>query len=104
MSLGSKIIELRKERNISRQELADHLRLAYQTLAKYETDNRFPDKNTLIDLADFLDVSIDYLFERTEIKKIIGSNSELCINVSELGDEDIEFVKSLVDRLKKHEE
>lgn len=69
MELGDRIKLLREEENISRENLADYLNISYAALSKYETNSRFPDKNTLNKFADYFNVSIDYLMGRTDIKK-----------------------------------
>lgn len=64
MSLGQRLKELRKTQNLSRERLASILGLSYWALAKYENDEREPDYQTLINMADYFQVPIDYLFER----------------------------------------
>jgi transcriptional regulator with XRE-family HTH domain len=64
MSLGQIIKELRKTQNLSRVRLAGILGLSYWALSKYENDEREPDYQTLIRLADHFGVSMDFLFER----------------------------------------
>ena len=44
------------------------LGLAQTTIANYEQGKRFPDEQTLLKIADFFNVSMDYLFGRSEIK------------------------------------
>jgi len=68
MSFGGRLKKLREELDMTRAEFAEKLGINYYTLSKYETDERFPDKETLIMLSDYFDVSIDYLMERTDIK------------------------------------
>lgn len=46
------------------------LNIAQNTLSQYETGVREPDLKTLRLLADFFDVSIDYLLERTDNPEI----------------------------------
>lgn len=65
MSLGSIIRKLRKENGINRQQLADSLGITYHALAKYETDDREPDYNTLKKFADYFNVTLDYLLGLT---------------------------------------
>lgn len=69
MDFGSRLIELRDELNLTREELADKLNITYSALSKYETNKRFPDKETLGEIADFFNVSVDYLLCRTNIKR-----------------------------------
>ncbi len=58
--------ELRKSKGISQLKLALALNTNQNTISRYETGEREPDINTLIQIADYFNVSIDYLLERTE--------------------------------------
>ncbi|MGN0527276.1 MAG: helix-turn-helix domain-containing protein [Acutalibacteraceae bacterium] len=60
--------ELRKERGITQLKLAMDLGLSQNTVSRYETGEREADYKTLIMLADYFGVSIDYLLERTDEK------------------------------------
>ena len=60
--------ELRKKRKISQLKLAMDLQLNQNAISRYETGVREADYSTLIKIADYFDVSIDYLLERTENK------------------------------------
>lgn len=62
--------ELRKEKNISQLKLALDLSMNQNTISRYETGEREADYKTLIKIADYFNVSIDYLLERTENPKI----------------------------------
>ena len=53
--------ELRKKRNLSQLRLAMELGLSQQTIHKYESGKAEPDISTLIALARFFHVSVDYL-------------------------------------------
>lgn len=65
MTLGERVKYLRNSKNMERQELADALGITYHALAKYETNDREPDYNILLKIADYFDVSTDYLLCRT---------------------------------------
>ncbi len=58
--------ELRKKRNITQLKLAMDLGLNQNAISRYETGEREADYATLIALADYFGVSIDYLLERTD--------------------------------------
>jgi len=58
--------ELRKKRKISQLKLAMDLQLNQNAISRYETGVREADYSTLIKIADYFDVSIDYLLERTD--------------------------------------
>lgn len=66
----SKILrQLRTEHNLSQLELGNELNLAQRTISNYENGNRFPDELVLNLIADYFDVSMDYLLGRTSLKK-----------------------------------
>lgn len=56
--------ELRKARNISQLKLAMDLNMNQNTISRYENLEREADYKTLVKLADYFDVSIDYLLGR----------------------------------------
>ena len=62
--------ELRKAKKISQIKLAMDLECTQNTISRYETGEREADYNTLIRLADYFNVSIDYLLERTDNPKM----------------------------------
>lgn len=58
--------ELRKSKRITQQRLAMDLNLNQNSISRYESGEREADYKTLIALADYFHVSIDYLLERTD--------------------------------------
>lgn len=58
--------ELRKQRGISQLKLAMDLGMNQNSISRYESGAREADYATLILLADYFHVSIDYLLERTD--------------------------------------
>lgn len=62
--------ELRKARGISQLRLAMDLSMNQNSISRYENGEREADYNTLIRLADYFQVSIDYLLERTDNPKM----------------------------------
>ena len=63
--------ELREQKGVSQAELANFLRVVRSTICQYEKGNRMPDSNILCKLADYFNVSVDYLLGRTEEKSPI---------------------------------
>lgn len=57
---------LRKMRRISQLKLAMDLNMNQNTISRYENLEREADYETLIKIADYFDVSIDYLLGRTD--------------------------------------
>ncbi len=62
--------QLRKERGISQVRLAMELSVSQHTISRYETGERETNYAMLIRIADFFDVSVDYLLERTDNPQI----------------------------------
>ncbi len=63
-----KLKELRRERRISQLKLAMDLGMNQNTISRYETGEREADYKTLCLLADYFNVSLDYLLGRTDTK------------------------------------
>ncbi len=61
MSLGKRLTRLRKDHNMSREDLAKRLGLSYWAIAKYETDERVPSPDILSKISEVFSVSVDYL-------------------------------------------
>ena len=61
---------LRKKKKISQLKLAVDLGMNQNTISRYENEVRQADYATLIKFADYFNVSIDYLLERTDNPKI----------------------------------
>lgn len=65
-----KLREIRKKFGISQLKLALDLNTNQNTISRYETGEREPGINELIKIADYFDVSIDYLLGRTDNPEI----------------------------------
>lgn len=61
--------QLRKQRNITQLKLAMDLNMNQNTISRYETGEREAGYNELIKIADYFNVSIDYLLERSDDPK-----------------------------------
>ena len=64
-----KLKELRNKEGISQQKLANELGISQQSVNKYENHSIEPDISTLIAIADYFDVTLDYLVGRDDIQK-----------------------------------
>lgn len=63
-SFSERLKELRKRNNLTQQELADKVGTKRVNVTKWETGRTEPNFETLIKLADLLEVSLDWLFGR----------------------------------------
>ncbi|WP_431030020.1 helix-turn-helix domain-containing protein [Lysinibacillus sp. LZ02] len=65
-SLGIRIKHLREKNNISQIDFAKKIGVSNTVLSRYESGDRKPDYDTLQLIADFFEVSTDYLLGRTD--------------------------------------
>ena len=61
MNIGNKIKELRKQRGITQEQLANCIGISFQAVSKWENDQSTPDSIKMIRLAEVLDTDIEYL-------------------------------------------
>lgn len=66
--MGDRIKELREDKGITQNELANILQVSRQSLSNYENEIVEPNISTLIKMADFFNCSLDYLTGRTKEK------------------------------------
>ena len=55
---GAFLKDLRKEKGITQEQLAEELGVSDRTISRWETGNNMPDISLLVEIADFFDVSI----------------------------------------------
>lgn len=77
MSFGDILRELLNDRGITQKQLAISLNIAASTLGNYIQDSREPDFETLKRLADYFDVSVDYLLGHRSKKANTQAEDEL---------------------------
>ncbi len=61
MSFGENLREIRKQRNITQEELAELLGVSRQAISKWESGNGYPETEKLIEISRQLNISLDYL-------------------------------------------
>jgi len=61
---------LRNQKKVSQIKLAMDLNMSQNNISRYENGEREADYATLIKIADYFNVSIDYLLERTDNPEI----------------------------------
>jgi transcriptional regulator with XRE-family HTH domain len=67
MSLGEKLLDLRKKAGLSQEEVADKLGVSRQTVSKWETDQTIPELIRAKLLSQLYNVSYDYLISGSQI-------------------------------------
>ncbi|WP_242359713.1 helix-turn-helix domain-containing protein [Lactococcus petauri] len=64
----NRLVELRKNNNYKQTDVAEASKVSYRQYQSYEAGKAEPKLTTLIALADFFDVSLDYLVGRSDKK------------------------------------
>lgn len=64
--LGNKIKELRRQKKLTQAQLAEKLNVTRSAVALWEIDNTDPDLENVIAIADFFDITTDYLLGVTD--------------------------------------
>ena len=67
--LAKRLLELRSERDLSRRVVAASTGMTERTYQRYENAERDPSAPVLLSLADYYDVTTDYLLGRTDERK-----------------------------------
>lgn len=65
MKYGNRIAKLRDERRLTQEELAGKVGITRAALSHYENNRREPDYDTIQKIADYFQVSIDYIMGRS---------------------------------------
>lgn len=68
MTTGEKLTQLRKQNNITQEELADLLGVSRQSVSKWESDIAYPETEKLIKLSELYHVCVDYLLKDSEVE------------------------------------
>ena len=64
-TIGTRIRELREKKRLTQPELAEKINIKRPSITAYESGNQLPPVDTLMKIADFFNVSLDFLTGRT---------------------------------------
>ena len=69
MEFNNKLYELRKQKGLSQEELANRLNVSRQTVSKWEVGESSPDMEKLVAISELFDISLDELVLDKTVKK-----------------------------------
>ena len=69
MEFNNKLYELRKQKGLSQEELANRLNVSRQTISKWEVGESTPDMEKLAAISELFDISLDELVLDKAVKK-----------------------------------
>ena len=74
MKFNEKLIELRKTKGLSQEELGNELGVSRQTVSKWELGQSYPDFQKLVLLSDFFNISLDKLIKDIDLDDVRENN------------------------------
>lgn len=80
IKLGLFLKELRNEKGLTQEQLAEKLNVSNRSVSRWETGNTLPDISLIIELADFYEVDINELLEGERKSEIMNSESKETFN------------------------
>lgn len=103
-----KIKELREEKGLMQKELGDIIGISQNTLSQYENGKREPDYETLKKIAEYFDVSTDYLLGLVDVKNPEANPDEIQVAFSSgfagLNEENKQTAMNIIAGLKAKQE
>jgi len=101
-TLGSRIRLLREEKGLKQKEIGSIIGVKESCVGKYEYDQRRPTPDTINKLADYFQVSSDFLLGRSDIRlpadKIIAEHDEM---IADLAEEDRKMIKKIANSIRE---
>lgn len=106
--IGKKLKLLRETKELTQLRLADLLNLNRVSYNRYENNEREPDYETLKKIADFFNVSTDYLLGRNPTKKteisLSPEKERLIKEIQQASDDDLKEMEYILNYLKSKKE
>ena len=97
--------ELRLERKLSQEKIADDLEISQPLIAKWESHQSTPSPEMLDYIADYFNVSVDYLIGRSKYRNLEADNSELdnvlFSKAKDLTDDEKKTIINVINAIKK---
>ena len=89
--IGAFLKELRKERNITQEQLADEMRVSRRTVSRWETGSNMPDLDILIDISEYYAVDLkDILNGQRKSEDMDKELKDTVLKAAEYSNEDKE--------------
>lgn len=74
MNFNEKLINLRKSKSLSQEEMGAQLQVSRQTISKWETGQSYPDFQRLVLLSDYFGLMLDELVKDIEVEDVREKN------------------------------
>ena len=95
MSIGEILKALRKDNNLTQQELAERLKIGQATIACYENGQREPSVSSLLAYADFFECTLDFITGRTDdMGNVVIEEKNSSVGSDKLTEAEIKLLKN----------
>ena len=74
MNFNEKLIDLRKTKGMSQEELGAELKVSRQTISKWESGQSYPDFQRLVLLSDYFGLTLDELVKDIDVQEVRDKN------------------------------
>ena len=101
LNIGSKIMELRKAKNWSQEDLAKQIKSSRIMIGKYERNDNLPSIEVLLKIANVFNVSVDYLIGEGSLSTYDKEVLKRINDIEHLPNEDKQHIFYLIDNLVK---
>lgn len=100
MKFGDKLIQLRKKKNLSQEELAEKLGVSRQSVSKWESNNTYPETDKIVQICNIFECSMDDLINDkvTDVEETLRKNKT---NLNYVFDSLLEFISKTVSMFSK---
>lgn len=96
MSFGTRLLQARKKKGISQEELAKHLGTKGPAVGRYERDEMKPSVEVAAKMAEILEVSLDYLVGQTD-EELDKATQKRIMEISKFSDEEKNHIWAVID-------
>jgi len=96
MSFGSRLLDARKKKGLSQEDIALFLGTKGPAIGRYERDEMKPSIEVAAKMADYLEVSLDFLVGKTDVE-LDPKTLKRVLEVSSFTEEDQQHVFSVID-------
>ena len=94
MKFGENLKKIRKEKNMSQEQLAEKVNVSRQSVSKWETGESYPEMNNILELCKIFNCNINDLIH-TDMTDISSLDEEIIMNVVKFNEKKQNQVKTL---------
>lgn len=101
MTFSTRLRKARLNRKLTQEQLGKMVNVTKVSISGYENGNRTPDLETLQNIANVLDISLDWLLCRSEVQSVKESGAEYGIPGEDLSEDEKEYLKQSLEDFRK---